>query len=267
MDKQTFNRFRSLVYDKAGIFLHEGKEALIQSRLGKRMRALGIDTHKQYLDFVIQDNTGEEIVQMLDAISTNVTSFFRESKHFDVLSELLHKWSGSGQKNFKFWSAACSSGEEPYSMAMVINDALGSFNSDYKILATDISTRVLEKSQQGIYDKEKLQQIPPKYRERFFERHSENGTTHYIVKDALKKIISFRRINLSTTPFPMKGPFDVVFCRNVMIYFDNIVRKNLLDEVHRLLKPGGYLMVGHAESLTGMMSTFKSVMPSVYVKV
>ena len=165
----------------------------------------------------------------------------------------------------RFWSAACSTGEEPYSMAMTILEALDGFH-DSRILATDISTRVLEKAQHGLYEETKIKQISDTYVERYFDRISVSNGTSYMVKPVLRNMIAFRRLNLSTPPFPMRGPLDIVFCRNVMIYFDNHVRQRLLKEIGRLLKPRGYLMVGHSESLTGLIEGFKAVQPSIYIK-
>lgn len=266
MDATTFNKFRQLVYDKSGISLGPGKEALVSARVGKRMRALNIEDPRQYLVYVMEDRTGNELVHLLDAISTNVTSFFREGNHFTFLEQVLQQWRAKNQRRFRFWSAACSTGEEPYSMAITLLEALGRQDVDIKILATDISTRVLEKSKGGRYGADKVRTVPAVLRDRYFDAVRERGELHYTVKPILRDQISFARINLSAPPFPMQGPFDAVFCRNVMIYFDNTVRSNLLNEIHRLLKPGGYLFVGHAESLTGMMAAFKTVQPSTYIK-
>lgn len=266
MDTHVFEKFRNIVYEKSGIFLREGKESLVCARVGKRMRDLELDEHRDYLEYLTKDQTGEEMVHLLDAISTNVTSFFREPNHFDFLGEVVSRWIAQGQSRFRFWSAACSSGEEPYSMAMALAETLQTAGSpvDVKILATDISTRMLEKSRQGTYDEERIKTVPAALRGRYLERHRDNGS--YAVKETLRRLIVFKRLNLSDPPFPLTGPLDIVFCRNVMIYFDNTVRKRLLDELHRLLKPGGYLMVGHAESLTGLLSDFKIVCPSIYIK-
>jgi len=266
MNRRTFDEFRTLVYAKSGISLGDQKEALVSARVGKRMRALGMLEFEEYLDYVVRDDSGQEVVQLIDAISTNVTSFYREAQHFEFLGELLKKWKESGQRRFRIWCAASSTGEEPYTIAITAAEHLPDGGSDVKILATDISTRVLAKCQLGIYDAQKVGSVPAPLRERYFDRYQEGGQTLYRVKDRLRKLVMFRRLNLATPPFPMRGPLDVVFCRNVMIYFDNDVRGRLLAEAYRLLKPGGFLMVGHAESLTGLVSAFKTVRPSVYVK-
>lgn len=266
MDKKTFDTIRNIVYEKAGIALNDGKQALVSARLGKRMRALSISDYGHYLEHLVNDKTGEEIVQLLDAIATNVTSFFREAAHFDFLSEQMKIWVQKGQTRFRFWSAACSSGEEPYTMAMVLSKATEGYPVDVRILATDISTRILNKAVQGEYPEEKVKTVSRSLREKYFTVTRSDEGQKFRIKDSLRSMILYKRLNLSVTPFPMRGPMDAVFCRNVMIYFDNPVRKRLLEEFFRLVKPGGFLFVGHAESLTGMLSGFKLVKPSIYIK-
>jgi chemotaxis protein methyltransferase CheR len=265
VERKTFERFREIIYEQSGITLSQSKEALVSSRIGKRMRTLGLSTQEQYLDHVLGDSTGAELVHLLDAISTNVTSFFRESHHFEVLDSLLRDWWAQGQRRFRIWSAASSTGEEPYTIAITAREALGA-QVDLKILATDISTRVLERCSRGEYEERQVETVPPELLKRYFDAGRHGDETIYRVKPILRDLLTVRRLNLSTPPFPMRGPFDVVFCRNVMIYFDNDVRLPLLGEIHRVLKPNGYLMVGHSESLTGMVSDFRSVRPSVYTK-
>ncbi len=266
MDRATFDRFRKIVHEKSGISLGPGKEALVCARVGKRMRTLGIRDHRTYLRHVMHDDSGEEVVQLLDAISTNVTSFFREPRHFDFIGQVVSEWFSKGQRRFRFWSAACSTGEEPYSLAMTLLEQLDGRSADTRILATDISTRVLEKCRIGTYTPDRLEPVPQVLRDRYFERRRGEGGILYAAKSALKRMIVFKRINLSTPPFLMRGPLDVILCRNVMIYFDNRVRRDLLADMYRLLKSGGYLMVGHAESLSGVVSDLKAVEPSIYMK-
>ncbi len=266
MEPRIFEAFRDLVYAKSGISLREGKESMVSARVAKRIRALGLSSHEEYLRLVQADETGEEVVQLLDAISTNVTKFFREKEHFEFLSRVVGEWLKAGQRRFRFWSAASSSGEEPYTMSMVLAEAFSGFEVDWRLLATDISTRVLEKASRGEYAPEKVADVPEGLLRRHFERRGRGEDERWCVSERLRRPILFKRLNLSTPPFPMQGPMDVIFCRNVMIYFDNDVRRRLLTDMYRLLKPGGYLMVGHAESLTGMVSDFKTVVPSIYVK-
>ena len=265
MEERTFNGFRNIVYERSGISLGPNKEALVSSRIAKRMRALGIARHEDYLAYVENDE-GDELVHLIDAISTNVTSFYREPDHFDFLRKRFLEWMHAGQRRFRLWCAASSTGEEPYTIAITLHDAMAGQPLDVKILATDISTRVLGHCVQGIYPKEKTANVPPVLRDTYFEPVLVEGERMHSVSQDLRQMIAFRRLNLAKPPFPMRGPLDVVFCRNVMIYFDNATRTRLLREIYRLLKPGGFLIVGHAESLTGMVSDFKSVQPSVYIK-
>lgn len=266
MNITVFNKFRKIVYDKAGITLHEGKQSLVSARIGKRMRVLGIPDDKKYLEYVMADKTGTEIVQLLDVISTNVTHFFREDQHFQFMGEEVQRIVATGQNKIRIWSAASSSGEEPYSIAMTFLENSKGFRGDIRILATDISTRILKAAKEGTYSKEKVQKVPLMLRSRYFDVRAKEGEKAFVIKPSVSKHITFARLNLNEPPFPMHGPFDLVFCRNVMIYFDNTVRKRLLSEISRLLRPGGYLFVGHAESLTGMLCGLRTVKPSIYVK-
>jgi chemotaxis protein methyltransferase CheR len=266
MDDKTFNRFRTLVFKKSGIYLRENKKTLLLSRLGKRMRVLGIDDHKDYLNYILDDTSGQEIVQFLDVITTNVTSFFREGKHFEILTMYMKQWLAEGQRKFRFWSSACSSGEEPYSIALTLLDATKGFQVDMKILATDLSTHILANAKKGVYNKEKVSTVKKSMLDQYFQRIKGEEEDLYVVRDEVRSIVSFNSINLSTPPFKMKGPFDAVFCRNVMIYFNNDTKSALLKDIARLLKVGGVLFVGHAESLTGQLSELKSLRPSVYYK-
>jgi chemotaxis protein methyltransferase CheR len=267
LDQKTFDGFKRLILEKSGICLGPQKESLVCARVGKRMRQLGMDRFEEYLAHVEGDDSGQELVQLLDVISTNVTSFFRESIHFDLLAQYLRAWSDQGQRRFRIWSAASSTGEEPYTIAMTLLETLGQVRGlDARILATDISTRVLEACKRGAYAAEKVEAVPAALRARYFHRERNDPNNIHFVGDELKRLIAFSRLNLSAPPFPMKGPMDVVFCRNVMIYFDNQVRTALLKEVHRLLRPGGYLFIGHAETLAGLPVDFRSIRPAVYQK-
>lgn len=265
MSSSTFAQFRELIHRLSGIALSEGKEGLVRARVSKRMRALGILEYDEYLERVVADCTGEEIVNLLDVISTNVTSFFREERHFQVLAETARTWLAERRTNLRLWSAACSTGEEPYSMAMTLLPLLEGGGVDLKILATDLSTRALDRARSGRYEGDKLRGVPPEHRTRFFADDPNHPSTLNVAPE-LRRAVVFARLNLSQVPFPMSGPFDAVFCRNVMIYFDVDIRRRLLAEILRLLRPGGWLFVGHSESLMGLTSGFKSVSASVYVK-
>jgi len=262
IDPRTFHRIAEIVYAKAGIVLGDKKEALVAARIGKRMRKLGLTRYRDYLTLLEKAPEDGEPVEMLNAISTNVTQFFREPAHFDRLAGWLARWHAAGQTRFRIWCAAASSGEEPYCLAMMVRETLPATN-DVRILATDLSTRALAEACAGTYSAEDVQPIPRELLARYFLR--QDGQ-RYQVSPALTTLVKFARLNLAHPPYPMRGPFDVIFCRNVMIYFDNDVRRRLLDECHRLLRPEGFLVVGHSESLSGILGHFKSVEPSIYTK-
>ncbi len=266
MDTRTFKKICSIVYDRAGIALKDNKQALVSARIGKRVTALNLPDSRAYLEFLENDRTENELIQLLDVISTNVTSFFRESDHYVLLENAVSDWVSLGQRRFRLWSAACSTGEEPYSMAMTLLKNNDMSAADLKILATDISTRVLAHSRSGVYSEKSLKTVPADLRNKYFYKYHQNGSVSYEVKSTLKKLVTFRRLNLSAPPFPMRGPLDIIFCCNVMIYFDNPGRKKVIDEIYRLLRPGGYLVVGHAESLSGIETDLKMIQPSVYQK-
>jgi chemotaxis protein methyltransferase CheR len=265
LDEKTFRRFAELIYREAGIYLAENKKALVSARLGKRMLALGLRSYNEYYEYVQNDRSLNEIGVLIDAISTNVTHFFRESDHFPLLAEIVQRWESEGQRRFRIWCAASSSGEEPYTIALTLAESMTQMR-DTKILATDISNTVLQIARQGAYSSKQLNAVPAHLIRKYFFPIESEGVPHYQVIPQLREKLQFSWLNLSAPPFPMKGPLDVVFCRNVMIYFDNNVRQKLVDEICRLLKPGGYLMIGHAESLSGLAHDLRPVRPSVYCR-
>ncbi len=268
MTPHLFKRFCSIAYDRAGIHLQDGKQALVAARVAKRMRVLGVATEQQYLDYLEGDQTGAELVGFLDAISTNFTSFFREPEHFDLLADLVQRRAAQGRRTLRFWSAASSTGQEPYSMAMTVAESLQSTAVDWRLLATDISTRVLDQAKAAVYEQTALANVPRGMRARYFVavEPAQKGSETLQVHPTLRSRVVFKRLNLSQPPFPMQGPLDAVFCRNVMIYFDQAVRQRLVAEIERLLAPDGLLCIGHAETLTGLTTGFRALSPSVYVK-
>lgn len=262
-----FDRLREIARTTAGINLKEGKDALIAARLAKRLQALGMTNARQYLRLLENDTTGAELQHYIDSIATNFTSFFREDDHFEELETRVRGWLRMGQTRFRFWSAACSTGEEPYSMAMVLREVMPVDDEiDWKILATDISFKALSKAVAGRYERERMKHVPPALRTHNFITQPLHGGTSFEVVPEVRHKVTFARLNLSKPPFPMRGPLDVIFCRNVMIYFSPEVRQNLLREMERLLKTGGILMMGHAEPLASLATTLKPVRSSVYVK-
>lgn len=267
MKSSTFDGFKSLIYDRCGISLGENKKALLTSRIARHMRRLGIDTHEEYLQHVMHDGSGTEIQNLLDAISTNVTSFYREKAHFEILRSYIREQVEHGKGRYRMWSAACSSGEEPYTMAIEVLESLGGSARDVKILATDINTEILRECMRGVYSQSKVDPVPAQLRSRYLKKQVSGGETLYSVNDALRKIVVVRQMNLNRVPYPIKGPLDVIFCRNVMIYFDRTTRARILGEFRRVLAPGGYLFLGHAESLSGGLGDgFITIAPSAYMR-
>lgn len=253
---------RDLVYARAGITLGDSKQALVQARLAKRLRTLGLSNYDEYMDVLAGPGADEEIVHLLDAISTNFTSFYRDEKHFELLTEIVKSAVVSGKRRFRLWCAAAATGEEPYTLSMVCQEAAGADLKDLKILATDISTRALDSCLRGVYDEQKLQSVPEQLKRKWWDRSGDALSAN----PALRAPLSFARLNLVEAPYPMSGPMDVIFCRNVMIYFDREGRSRFVREAMRLLAPGGYLFVGSSESLSGISEGLHTEMPSVYRK-
>ncbi len=267
MNSNTFAKFRDLIHAESGIDLAPGKEALVSSRLAKRIRDLGLNSEMEYFDYLAADQSLDELTRLIDLMSTNVTHFLREFEHFDLIGEMLKELWKNGPVPVKFWSAACSSGQEPYTLAMVVHETAKSAKVDprlVKILATDISTKILRQAEDGIYSTRELEHVPPEWRKRYFQNAPTGSGLQ--ISDSIRSSVTFRRINLSKAPFPMHGPFDAIFCRNVMIYFDHAVRSRIIGEAYRLLRPDGYLLIGHSENLSGIETPFRSVRPTVYRK-
>jgi chemotaxis protein methyltransferase CheR len=271
-----FETVRDVVYKHCGITLSDEKKALVRARIAKQMRVGGFPTAAKYLEKVLADRDGTMFAEFINAISTNLTSFFRESEHFSFLSNtvlpaLFSEKKRKGDNRVLLWSAACSSGEEPYTLGMTILNAIdrlgvGSTRWDIRILATDISTRMLDTARTGIYDESRLEKVPPEYRPRFFTAAPQRGTEkEYSVTQELRAMVRFRHLNLIDN-WPFKGPFDFIFCRNVMIYFDKETQQSLVEKFWNCIVPGGYLFTGHSESLTGIAHLFRNRKPSIYQK-
>jgi chemotaxis protein methyltransferase CheR len=266
MDQRTFRRLRDIVHEESGIALSPAKRALLMARTGKRMRALGLSDYDDYLRTLEADDSGAELREFLDAVSTNVTSFFREPEHFEIVRAYVDESLESGRTRLRAWSAGCASGEEPYSLAMTFLAAAADRTLDARILATDINTHTLAVARRGEYSEQKAQAVPPQLRHAYLERRGPREDRTWVAGDALRRLVVFRRLNLARPPYPVAGPLDLVFCRNVMIYFDQAVRQQLLGEFHRVLRKGGLLVVGHAESLAARSPLFTLRSPSVLVR-
>ncbi len=260
-----------VVYKHCGITLHEGKRDLVQARIAKRLRANNCDDVKDYLDKLLADPKSGEFDELIDALSTNLTSFFRENDHFDYLRTvflpaLIARKSAKRDYKLRAWSAGCSSGEEPYTIAMTLLETVPNPGSwDIKLLATDISRPVLDKAKRGLYAKERIASVPPALRTKYFSAARAGAAEVMEVSGDLRHIIRFNYLNLMK-PWPFDGPFDFIFCRNVMIYFDKSTQQRLVNRYHDVLDAGGLLFTGHSESLTGIKHPLGYIQPTIYVK-
>lgn len=265
-----FRQFSDLIYQKTGIFLKSEKKALLTSRLGKRLRTGGFGSFQEYFDFIIANKSGEEFIHLIDSVSTNFTSFYREKDHFEFLENIAlpHLTSKADHRGGELavWSAASSSGEEPYTIAMILAEFCHSHPSwRFRILATDISTRVLEKANKGIYPVDRTDKVPSHLLRKYFRKGVDNFKGYVRVKEELRRLMTFQRFNLMD-PFAWNEAFDVIFCRNVMIYFNRETQQTLVDKFYKCLVPGGYLLIGHSESLTFIKHQLKQVATTVYQK-
>lgn len=267
MEPRLFQRFTAIAYEKAGISIKPGKEALVTARIAKRLRVLSLPNAESYLHYLEEDPTGEELAAFLDVISTHFTSFFREPDHFEAMAAELTARLATGVRRLRVWSAASSTGEEAYTMAMTAAGVKGIDQADFKILATDIALDTLRQAVRGCYSAERMQPVSAGLRSQWFKRvrgPDDPEGELWQVSPKLRHQVTFRRLNLAKPPFPMKGPFDVIFCRNVLIYFDQPTRQRLVAALEHLLRPGGLLCIGHTETLSGLRSGFKMQMPSIF---
>jgi len=267
LTERQFDTISSLVHELCGINLHVGKKELVKARLTKRLRELEMENFASYIDLISSDAGQAEILTMLDALSTNLTFFFREHAHFDLLRQkvvpemmLRH----AQDRQMRVWSAGCSTGEEAYSIAIALNEVIADpAGWDVRILATDLSTRALEAARKGVYSRERLRDTPAGTIAKYFTWSRSGDAKLYMVNESLRKMVAFARLNL-IEPWPMRGPFDAIFCRNVMIYFDKPTQTRLAERFWEMLCPGGIMFIGHSESFTGVQHRFKYVEPTVY---
>ncbi len=256
-----FQRVRRIAYERAGLAIPNGKEGLVRSRVSTRLREERLPTFRAYLDAVEADPNSVEMITLIDLLTTNKTDFFREPAHFDFLLSQIVPPVVASARPLRIWSAGCSTGEEAYTLAMVLHDALPP-RYDLRILATDISTRVVATAKAGTYTAQQLGGLSLPCRQRWFTPTADDGAS---VNSELRDTIGFANLNLMAS-WPMSGPFDVIFCRNVMIYFDKPTVTRLVDRFHKLIAPGGHLFIGHSESLTAIDHMYRYVQPAVYVK-
>lgn len=258
---QEFNRFQRFIYDAAGISMASSKKALVSGRLSKRLQARQLKSFTEYFNLLSSGQAKDEVQTAIDLLTTNETYFFREPKHFELLKSLAqaHK---PGQP-FRVWSAASSTGEEAYSMAMVLADTLG--NSPWEILGSDISTRVLQRARAGHFPMERARNIPQPYLKRYCLKGFDEQEGTMLVEKSLRQRVRFFQANLNEA-LPQLGMFDVIFLRNVMIYFNGDTKRQVVARVISMLKPGGYFCIGHSESLNDISDALVPVAPSIYRK-
>lgn len=265
LSEADFRKISQLACDRFGLHLPAGKEGLVSARLGRKIRLGGFTSFAEYHRHVLADTTGKALTELIDALTTNYTCFYRERAHFDFLMRSL-----TGEFRdlpaLRVWSAACSSGEEPYTIAMTLLDVAASrrcrWAADYRVIATDISTRVLKKAQQGVYEEARFLNIPETWWKAYLLKGHGTFSGKYKLKPAVLNAVDFERLNL-IEPLPRRR-FHFVFCRNVMIYFDKRTQHNMVEKLTQCLEPGGYLLIGHSETLHGFDHSLRYVCPAVY---
>lgn len=273
MSDADFKKFSEFIYNECGVKLPSAKKTMLMSRLTKRLRLRRIRSFSDYFEYVTSpEGRRMELIPMIDVITTNKTDFFREPKHFDYLVShalpALHKI-GHGTANRKLWvwSAGCSSGEEPYTLSIVLSEYYSRVSGDFSVLATDISTRVLEKAQQAVYPEEAVEPVPKKLLHKYFLRGKGHRTGFCRVAPELRRHVTVSRLNLvEGRQFALKTKMDIIFCRNVIIYFDRETQTRLFEKFFEQLAPGGYMFIGHSETLHGISKDFIPVATSVYRK-
>lgn len=270
ISERNFKRLAAYIEGELGIRMPDTKRVMLESRLQKRLRVLNLDSFDAYIDRIFAGDDGE-IIHMIDAVTTNKTDFFREPDHFDVLaSRLLPSLMARhpGRTGFAFWSAGCATGEEPYTLAMSLEEfKLGHKSFDYHIVASDISTRALDTAANAVYGIERVAPVPPSYRKKYMLRSRDPDRSEVRIKRELRDKVEFIRLNFMDEHFPFEGHFDVIFCRNVIIYFERPVQERILGRMCKYLSVGGALILGHSETLTGMDLPLVSLAPTVYERV
>lgn len=266
--QQEFKQLTEYIKNNYGIHLKEEKQSLVTTRLYNVLQKAGFKNFTEYYNYIVADKSGEAVITLIDKITTNHTFFMREADHFyyfrDKVLPLLQK--SIRDKDLRIWCAACSSGEESYTLAMLVDQYFDKEKMywDSKILATDISSRVLDIAKKGIYSAERINPMPPTWKSNYFKKIDNDN---YTVADKIKNEVIYRKFNLMDNVFPFRKKFHTIFCRNVMIYFDNETRTNLVNKLYDVMEDGGFFFIGHSESLNKDTTKFKYVMPGVYRKV
>lgn len=272
MTNNDFSRLSSFIYSELGIKMQVEKKIMLQSRLQKRLYELELGTFSEYIDFVFsREGERSELYKMIDLVTTNKTDFFREPAHFTFLTDEVLKNiapNGSNRKTIKIWSAGCSSGEEAYTIAITLNEFLKSNPSfDYNILATDISVRILQKASAAIYNADRIKDIPLEIRKKYFLKSKDPLEKTVLVIKELRSKVKFQRLNFMDSTYPVDKDFDIIFCRNVLIYFDRETQQSVINKLSEKLKPGGIFFLGHSESISNMDVPLRQIKPTIFRKI
>lgn len=273
LSDKEFSRFSAFIYDHAGIKMPPAKKTMLEARLQKRLKANGMHSFEEYSDFVFSlEGRAAELIHLIDVVTTNKTDFFREPGHFDfmvktALPTILQARKDLFREPVRIWSAGCSTGEEPYTLAMVLSEfALGRPDFKVAITASDICTQVLQTAKNGIYPEERTDPIPLNLKKKYLTRSREKTKSLVRIAPHLRSLVSFRRINFMDDDLGITEKMDIIFCRNVVIYFDKPTQQTLMRKFYKQLNPGGYLFIGHSETLSGLDVDFKPVASTVYRK-
>jgi chemotaxis protein methyltransferase CheR len=271
MSEREFRRLAEFIYSECGIKMPPAKKTMLEARLQKRLRALGMDSYSSYCDYLFTPKGMElELISLIDTVTTNTTEFFREPKHFEVLvNKVLPDFlaSHSFAHALRLWSAGCSTGEEPYTLAMVLSEfARKTHGFRFEILATDISTQVLERARRGIYPEDRVRDVSMEFKKRYMLRGKNRSQGFIRFNPETRELLRFKRLNFMED-FSFDKPKHIIFCRNVVIYFDRITQENLLGRFCNCLEPGGHLFMGHSESITGMDLPLTPIAPTVYKRI
>lgn len=263
---EEYEYIRKVVYEHSRINLGAEKKALVSARVAKRLRALKLPDFDIYCRYLQSSKGRQEAPLLIEAISTNHTYFFRETRHFEFLRDVAAlEWSAQGVGALRIWSAAASSGEEPYTIAITLAETLG-FEVDWRVLATDISVRMLDVGRCAVYSAEKLSPMPMELQKKYFQRGVGASDGFFRIKQEVRRRVEFTHINLLQPTYPFETEFDIVFCRNVMIYFDRETQQALVEKISPFVARGGYLMIGHSECLREFETPFRAIEPSIYQK-
>jgi chemotaxis protein methyltransferase CheR len=271
LSEADFRRLADFIESELGIRMPDAKRIMLESRLQKRLRRFGFDSFRKYVDFVFSGEGREtELINMIDAVTTNKTDFFREAEHFDYLVGKIVPSAaardGAGlSRPLMVWSAGCSTGEEPYTIAMVLEERrVAQPRFDYRIFASDLSSQVLDKAREAVYDESKTEIVPLSFKKKYMLRSKDRASGLVRMKPEIRSRVSFDRINFMDDAYPTADIFDVVFCRNVIIYFERRVQESIIRKLCEHLRPGGSLILGHSETLTGMEMPLRGVAPTIY---